>query len=72
MSELRAAIVDASIEYVTCDNLVDELESALNWNDEADIGLCRAIVIARDEAADARRRLMGLVRILMKQEGSNV
>lgn len=72
MSELRSLIVDAAIEYSTLESMVDELESALNWSDETDIGLYRALELARGEASDALGRLTGLVRILMNQEGSNV
>ncbi len=72
MSELRALIVDTAVEYVTCDSLVDELEAATGWDAETDIGLHRALKLARGEAADALSRLTGLVQILMNQEGRNV
>lgn len=72
MSELRSMIVDTAIEYATCASMVDELEAVIGWDDEHDIGLCRALELARGEAADALERMIGLVRILMNQEGHNV
>lgn len=72
MSELRSMIIDAAVEFATCEGMVDELEAILDWNDETDIGLYRALKLARGEAADALERLTGLVRILMNQEGHNV
>lgn len=72
MSELRALIVDAAIEYAAHEDLIDEIEAIVGWSDETDIGLHRAVELAHSEASDAHRRLMGLVRILMNQEGRNV
>lgn len=72
MSELRALIVDAAIEYAAHEGMVDELESILDWSEEYDPGLRRAISLARGEADDALSRLTGLVRILMNQEEHNV
>lgn len=72
MSELRESIADLAIEYTICYGLVDELESLAGWNEETDIGLHRAVAVAHSEAEDARRRLMGLVRILLNQEVNNV
>lgn len=71
MSELRSMIIDSAIEYATCASMVDELEAILGWNEDADVGLCRALELARGEAADALRRLTGLVRILMNQEAGD-
>lgn len=71
MSELRSMIIDSAIEYATCASMVDELEAILDWNDETDIGLYRALELARGEAADALRRLTGLVGILMNQEAGD-
>ncbi len=68
---MRELIVDAAIKYVALDDLIDELESALGWDEGRDVGLSHAIAVAHDEAEDARRRLMGLVRTLLNQEGHN-
>lgn len=67
MSELRESIADLAIEYAICEDMADELESALGWNDEYDPGLHRAIVIVRDESADALGRLTRLVRVLLEE-----
>jgi len=72
MSELRALIVDTAVEFAAYASMVDELEAILDWNEETDIGLYRALELARGEAADALRRLTGLVRFLINQEGRNV
>lgn len=71
MSELRSMIIDSAIEYATCASMVDELESSLGWNEDADVGLCRALELARSEAVDALGRLTGLVRILTSREFSD-
>lgn len=71
MSELRSMIIDSAIEYATCASMVDELEATIGWSEDADIGLYRALKLARGEAADALGRLMGLVRILMSQEAGD-
>lgn len=68
MSEIRALIVDAAIEYAVCENMADELEAILGWSESTDVGLYRALKLARGEAVDALERLTGLVRILMNQE----
>lgn len=71
MSELRSMIVDTAVEYSTLDDLIDELESALDWSEDADVGLCRALELARGEAVGALARLVGLVRVLMSQEAGD-
>lgn len=72
MSELRELIIDTAVEYAAYAGMVDELDAILGWSEDADIGLYRAIELARGEAADALERMIGLVRILMNQEGHNV
>lgn len=71
MSELRALIIDSAIEYATCASMVDELEAVIGWDDEHDIGLCRALELAHGEAVGALARLVGLVRVLMSQEAGD-
>ena len=68
---MRELIVDAAIEYVTLEDLVDELEAIVGWSDEHDIGLHRALKLARGEAADALSRLTALVRVLLSREVSD-
>lgn len=71
MSELRALIVDAAIEYAAHEGMASELEAILGWDDEHDIGLYRALRLARGEADDALSRLTGLVHVLMNQEAGD-
>lgn len=71
MSELRALIIDAAIEYTAHESMASELEAILGWDEENDVGLYRALKLARGEAADALERLTGLVRILMNQEAGD-
>lgn len=71
MSELRELIIDTAVEYAAYAGMVDELDAILGWDEEHDVGLYRALRLARGEAADALERLTGLVRILMNQEVSD-
>jgi len=72
MSELRELIIDTAVEYAAYAGVVDELDAILGWSEDADIGLYRAIELARAEADDALERLTSLTRILMNQEEHNV